>query len=148
MASAEPDADPAVLAARELVVVLGRLRRRLREMRDDGGLSPSQTSVLSRLDKQGPATASALAAEERVRPQSMAATVAALVELGLIERAPDPTDGRRQVLSTTAEGRATLAHSREIHRDWLVAALREGLSEAELRTVTEAMELVERATLQ
>jgi DNA-binding MarR family transcriptional regulator len=139
--------DQAAVAARELVVVLSRLRRRLREMRDDDGLSPSQTSVLSRLEKDGPATASELAGAERVRPQSMAATVSVLIELGLVRRDPDPNDGRRQVLSVSADGRARVAHTRRVREEWLVAALRSTLSDDELRTVVEALALVDRATL-
>ena len=66
--------DDSVRAARELRVVVGRLRRRLREVSATGDLTPSQTSVLSRLGQDGAASASDLAAAERVRPQSMAAS--------------------------------------------------------------------------
>src|SRR4051812_37010130 len=96
----------ATRAAGEVRTVYSRLRRRLREVADLGDLTPSQTSVLSRLAKDGPATASVLATLERIRPQSMAATLAAIAERGLIERTPDPTDGRRQQISLTDEGRA------------------------------------------
>ncbi|MFD0520730.1 MarR family winged helix-turn-helix transcriptional regulator [Paractinoplanes durhamensis] len=75
-------------AASEVRTVYSRLRRRLREVADLGDLTPSQTSVLSRLSKDGPATASMLATLERIRPQSMAALVAALAERGLIDRTP------------------------------------------------------------
>jgi len=50
--------EPAAVAARELRVVFGRLRRRLREVSGESELTPSQASVLSRLDKDGAATAS------------------------------------------------------------------------------------------
>jgi len=76
-------APSAVRAAREVRVVVGRLRRRFKETYDNGDLTPSQISLLSRLDKDGAATASALAAAERVRPQSVAATLSALDERGL-----------------------------------------------------------------
>ena len=69
--------ESAVRAAHDVVTVLSRLRRRLKELAPGDGLTPSQTSVLSRLDKEGPASASALASAERVRPQSIAATLAA-----------------------------------------------------------------------
>lgn len=68
--------DSAVYAAREIRVVFSRIRRRLKDASDNRELTPSQTSVLSRLSKEGPASMSALAAAERVRPQSMAATLA------------------------------------------------------------------------
>ena len=85
----------AARAARDLRVVLGRLVRRLREVYDTGALTPSQMSVLSRLEKQGPASASDLATAEGVRPQSVATIIAALDGHGLVHRTPDPHDGRR-----------------------------------------------------
>ncbi|GAA3207921.1 hypothetical protein GCM10020256_04010 [Streptomyces thermocoprophilus] len=47
-------------------------------------------SALTLIGKHGAATASALASAEGVRPQSMATTLAALRQQGLIERGPDP----------------------------------------------------------
>jgi DNA-binding transcriptional LysR family regulator len=52
----------AIKVAGEPRAVVSRLRRRFREVADVGDLPPSQTSVLSRLSKSGPATASELAA--------------------------------------------------------------------------------------
>lgn len=94
--STEDVSGSAARAARDLRVVFSRLRRRLREVYDTRQLTPSQTSVLSRLGKDGDASTSDLAAAERVRPQSMAATLGALDERGLITRRPDPGDGRRR----------------------------------------------------
>ena len=70
-------AGSASRAAHDIRVTFSRLRRRLRDVAELDGLTPSQTSVLSRLAKDGDATASTLAAAERVRPQSMAATLTA-----------------------------------------------------------------------
>ncbi|MEV7970775.1 MarR family transcriptional regulator [Sphaerisporangium sp. NPDC088356] len=50
-------------------------------------------------------TASELASAEGVRHRSMTATVASLIALGLVERRPDPDDGRRLLIGLTAEGR-------------------------------------------
>ena len=71
--------EPATLAS-DLRVVIGQLIRRLRAERRD--LSLAQVTVLGRLDRLGPAGVSDLAAGERVRPQSMASTVAALLTAG------------------------------------------------------------------
>ena len=76
-----------VKGASELRLVLGQLVRRLRA---EYAFPVAQASVLSRLDREGPQTASALATAERVRPQSMAQTLAELETAGLIERRPDP----------------------------------------------------------
>src|SRR5438270_8686538 len=78
-------------AASELRLVLGQLVRRLRA---EYTFPVAQASVLSRLDREGAQTTSALAAAERVRPQSMAQTLTELEATGLIERRPDPADRR------------------------------------------------------
>ena len=136
----------AVRGARDLRVVLSRLRRRLREVYDRRELTPSQTSVLSRLGKEGAVSASELAAAERVRPQSVAATLAALEERELIRRDSDPDDGRRQLVSLSASGREFLDDTRRAGEEWLVRALQERFTDAERRTIIEAMDLLDRLT--
>ncbi|MFE4518632.1 MarR family winged helix-turn-helix transcriptional regulator [Kitasatospora sp. NPDC056783] len=137
--------DTAALAARELRAVYSRLRRTLREA--SGGasdLTPSQTAVLSRLINDGPASASGLATAERVRPQSMAATVAALEQQGLVGRRPDPDDGRRQVVSLTETGLAYVADRRQARQGWLTQAMADRYTEAERATVLAALALIDR----
>jgi len=68
-----------------------------------------ESSALTRLDRGGPATASALAKLEQISPQSMGATLGALEARGLVERRPDPADGRKSLLTVTAAGRGLLA---------------------------------------
>jgi DNA-binding MarR family transcriptional regulator len=136
--------ESAARAAREVRVVFSRLRRRLRETYDTDDLTPSQTSVLSRLDKEGDRSASDLAAVEGIRHQSIAATVAVLVARGLVARRPDPTDGRRQLVSVTDAGRAFLADRRRAGEEWLTRALEDQLTEAERQQVLVAVALLER----
>ena len=134
----------AVRAAHEVRTVIGRLRRRLKETYDTEGLTPSQTSALSRLSKDGPASTSELAAAERVRHQSMAATVAVLDERGLVERRPDPADGRRQLLSVSPTGRAFLEDKRRASVEWLARSLQEHYTESERQALLEALGLLDR----
>lgn len=137
----------AVAAARDIRVVFSRLRRRLKDIATDG-LTPSQTAVLTRLWKEGPSTASALAGAEGVRPQSMATILAALGQRGLIERKPDPNDGRRQVVSLTPAGKRRAESGRRAREEWLARAIQERYTEAERRVIVDALSLLERLTEQ
>ena len=136
--------ESAVHAARELRVVISRLRRRLREVAATQDLSPSQTSVLTLLYKEGERTASALAAAERVRPQSMATTLAALGQQGLIRRSADPQDGRRQLITLTDKGRERAEGDSQARAEWLARAMNERYDETERQTMIEAMALMDR----
>ncbi|MFG2813278.1 MarR family winged helix-turn-helix transcriptional regulator [Streptomyces sp. NPDC048410] len=134
----------AVRAAHEFRVVFSRLRRRMRESYDPGDLTPSQTSVLSRLDKDGEASVSELADAERVRHQSVAVTVSVLEGRGLVSRRPDPSDGRRQLVFVTDSGHAFLEDRRRAGEGWLTRALEDQCTEAERRTLLEAAAILDR----
>jgi DNA-binding MarR family transcriptional regulator len=108
--------------ASELRVVLGQLFRRLRT---EHRFPLHQGAVLGRLDREGPASVSDLAAAERVRPQSMAQTVGELESQGLVERRPDPGDRRRALVDLTAAGYETLEDDRRRRVGWLVSAIEE-----------------------
>jgi DNA-binding MarR family transcriptional regulator len=127
--------------AGELRVVLGQLMRRLRA---EHGFSLAQGSVLGRLDRDGPATVSDLAAAERIRPQSMAQTVTDLESDGLVARSPDPTDGRRILVALTDAGRATLAADRLKREGWLAGSIDEELSDEEQHLLANAVPLMRR----
>ncbi|WP_371597744.1 MarR family winged helix-turn-helix transcriptional regulator [Streptomyces sp. NBC_00564] len=138
----------AARAALDLRVAFSRLRRRIREVSETDDLTPSQVSALTLVSKSGAATASALAAAEGVRPQSMATTLAALDEQGLIERSPDPNDGRRQLVTLTDAGRERVEGTRQAREEWLARAFQDRCTEAERQTVVEAMAVLERLTRQ
>ncbi len=116
--------------AAELRAALGVLYRRLRQTREVGDLSLSESTALSRLDRQGPITAAELARLEQVSPQSIGTTLQSLETRGLIQRAPDPGDGRRMILSLTGGGEETLRSKRTARTEQLTRAL-ETLSEQE-----------------
>ena len=130
-------------SASELRIVLGQLIRRLRA---EHTFSISQGVVLARLDREGPQTTSALAAAERVRPQSMAQTVAELQAAGLVSRTPDPTDGRRVLIELTANGRETLGADRRRREGWLAEAMAAELTPEEQETLIRAVPLLRRLT--
>ncbi|MEU9397215.1 MarR family transcriptional regulator [Streptomyces sp. NPDC048324] len=136
----------AARAARDLRVVLSRLRRRIREVAEDDELTPSQVSALTLVAKHGAATASALATAEGVRPQSMATTLAALDRHGLIRRNPDPADGRRQLVTLTEDGHRRVQGDRQAREEWLARALQDRFTEGERQTLLEGLALLERLT--
>jgi DNA-binding MarR family transcriptional regulator len=107
-------------------------------------LTPSQSSVLNRLHRDGPAIQADLAAVEQVRQQSMAATLAALVELGYVERAPDPADRRRTLITLSALGERTARGVAEHRDEWLADSLAGEFTDAERRTLAEALPLLQR----
>jgi len=135
--------EQAARAAFDTRVAVGRLVRRFRSLAVEGDLSTGQASVLVRLDKEGPASASELAAAERVRPQSMATIVLALEEAGLVERHRDPDDGRRQLVTLTERGRERRMDVRRAKEAWLAQTLQERCTDEELRKVIEVMEIVD-----
>ncbi|MFD4552790.1 MarR family winged helix-turn-helix transcriptional regulator [Streptomyces sp. NPDC058469] len=140
--------DSAARSARDLRVVFSRLRRRIREVATDEDLTPSQESALTLVGKHGAATASALASAEGVRPQSMAATLAALDQHGLIRRSPDPEDGRRQLVTLTETGRERIEDNRQVREEWLARAFEDRYTETERRTILDALTLMERLSEQ
>jgi len=116
----------------------------LRQGHVPGDLTLSEASVLSCLDRRGPATPSELAAEERVRPQAMCATLAGLERRELVARAGDPTDGRRVLMSVTDGGRQLLVDRRGVKAARLARALAAGFTEDEQRRIADATPLLER----
>jgi DNA-binding MarR family transcriptional regulator len=143
MEDAEPVRDVTEVAA-ALRVAIGLLVRRLRQTQPEGELTLAETSALSRLDRGGPATSSDLARQDRISPQSMGATLAALEQRGLIERHRDPEDGRRIVLSISAAGRRVISDRRGARTEQIAAALHTGFTDGELGQLLAVVPLLER----
>jgi DNA-binding MarR family transcriptional regulator len=132
--------DPALLAS-DLRLALGQLVRRLRI---EHRLSLSHASVLARLDLDGTRHISSLASLEGVRPQSMAQTIAELEAEGLVQRRPDPTDGRRFLIDMTAKGRKSLESDRQRRQGWLTAAILAEFDREEREHLMDAVLLLRR----
>jgi DNA-binding MarR family transcriptional regulator len=142
-ATADTTADTTTVAA-ALRVSIGLLVRRLRQIPVEGELTLSETSALARLDRGGPTTPGALAKQEQISPQSMGATLGALEDRGLIERAPDPADGRRAVMSITDGGRQLLRSRRTAKVQQLSRALSTEFTPGELDQLAAITPLLER----
>ncbi|ARJ07149.1 hypothetical protein B5808_02195 [Cnuibacter physcomitrellae] len=94
--------------------------------------------MLSRLDEQGPATASELAAAEQVSAQAAAVALRELEDRGFVSRTSDPDDRRRVRVSLTDAGRNRLQEERARGTRWLDGALRDRLDDAD-RAALEAV---------
>lgn len=143
MPTATTSPDTAALAAR-LRLAVTRLARKLRREAEPG-ITPSMLAALSSVARQGPLTMSELCAVEQVQPPSMTRIVAALVDVGLVTRESDPSDGRVAWVNATPEGRRLLDRSRGRKEAYLAKALRD-LDAHELETLDEAAAILERLT--
>jgi len=139
--SKDPDAGDVAAALR---VSIGLLLRRLRQVPAEGELTLPESSALARLDRGGPTTATVLARLEQISPQSMGATLSALEERGLVERRPDPGDGRRAVISLTGAGLQALRNKRNARTQQMAQALSAGFTPSELSQLMAAAPLLER----
>ncbi|MGI5466702.1 MarR family winged helix-turn-helix transcriptional regulator [Streptomyces sp. CA-132043] len=145
--SENPSLSPSAFqASREVRAVISRLRRRILNASETEDLTLSQATVLARLSDKAGVTASELAATEGVRHQSMTATVASLAARGLVERSPDPDDGRRLLIALTAEGQRRVAEGRQARTEWLAGQLQDKCTEEERRAVIATMAVLERLT--
>ncbi|MEV5142505.1 MarR family transcriptional regulator, partial [Streptomyces syringium] len=97
-----PTSEAAAIAA-ELRTAMGKLTRRVKH---EDSIPLGQAAVLGALDRNGAMTTSDLAADQRVRPQSMARAVGLLMEQDLITRRAHPTDGRKSLVELSDAGRA------------------------------------------
>ena len=110
-------------AVNEFTQTIGLLVRRVRAAAASHELSLTESAVMARLAKDGPATTANLARAEGMKPQSMGATVAALEELGMVERRPHPTDGRQVNIELTVKGAEVRQRARDAKRTRLLQAV-------------------------
>jgi DNA-binding MarR family transcriptional regulator len=130
-------------ATTDLIQSIGLLVRRVRAAAASHELSLTESSVLRRLEIEGPATTADLARAESVKPQSMGATIAALDERGFVERKPHPTDGRQFNIAITAKGLAIRNSARTAKRHWLAEAIAE-LDDDDRETLRRASAIIQR----
>jgi DNA-binding MarR family transcriptional regulator len=140
------DADAATVA-HDLRLAVGRLARRLRQLyaaRHGDQLTFPELAIISRLHRDGPATASQLANGERVTAQAIGAAIGALHQRGLVERTPDPHDRRKTIISLTDPGRSAFTVRQQTVIDHMVQAVASGYTAAERRRLAAAAPLLER----
>ena len=133
------------VAVEDFALALRLLVRRIRadappELRE---FSWTQKAVLSRLEKDGPATSADLARAEGVKPQSMGTALALLEKMGLVERKAHPTDGRQINIKLTTKGIALRKNTKEATHGWLSQAIAK-LDRQEQTMLFKAGELIKR----
>ena len=98
---------------RQITLALGKLNAYLRgaawQAAWGGGLTPTQAEILTHLARRGPARNTDLAGVLGVTAATLSASARALVDKGLVARAPDPGDARVRRLSLTQAGAAAVA---------------------------------------
>jgi DNA-binding MarR family transcriptional regulator len=138
------DTSLAASAAR-LRLAIVRTARRLRQEAAGaaGALTPTAAAALASVERHGPLTPSELAEVERVKRPTATRTLRVLGEAGLVERTPDPEDGRSSLLSVTAAGRERLRRLRGRKNAYLARRMRE-LPASDVAALQRAAEILER----
>jgi DNA-binding MarR family transcriptional regulator len=138
----ERDSDAA--DARRLRASFARLQRRLRVERGETGLGTSRYGALACLFRKGPMSATELATEERLQPQSLTRVLAALEQQHLILRQVDETDRRRSRIEITPLGVDRLRSAVARQETWLADTLRAQLTPVERDMLLLAVRLLDR----
>ena len=122
--SGSGDGLDAIEEATGLRVAMVRIQRQLRD-RSGSDITPSQSSALARIEQHGPLRLGALAELEGTTAATTSRVIDSLADRDLIERVPDPLDGRASLVQLSPEGGA-LVHELRAH---YTEALRHALSQ-------------------
>jgi DNA-binding MarR family transcriptional regulator len=135
---------PLTDAAAQLRLGIVRTARRLRQeaAAEATGLTPTSTSALATIERHGPLTPSELAKLERVQRPTVTRTLGCLEREALIERTPDPADGRSSLVAVNAAGRERLRRLRGRKNAYLAKRMRD-LPAADVETLERAAAILE-----
>ena len=114
----------------------------IRQLMDRSELSNTASDVLHRIETEGPARLTSLAAAVSVSQPSMTQLVQRLERQGIVRRTRDPNDGRGCLVSITDAGRALVRERRRRLRQRL-AELLMTLSANDLATLELACHVLE-----
>ncbi|HEY6730566.1 MAG TPA: MarR family transcriptional regulator [Solirubrobacterales bacterium] len=131
--------------AAHLRIAIVRTARRLRQeaAAETSGLTPTSVAALATIERHGPMTPSEIAKVERVKRPTITRTLGCLEREGLIDRAPDPADGRSSLVSVNGAGRERLRRLRGRKNAYLARRMRD-LSAEEVETLERAAEILDR----
>jgi DNA-binding MarR family transcriptional regulator len=143
--------DPPLAAPTDAVAVAGRLRQtvfrmaRLLRQQDDSGHAPALLTALAVVDREGPLTLGALAAQEQVSPPTITKVVDTLEQRGFVARIRDEHDRRVWRVKATTRGKRALESSRNRRTEWLATQLR-GVSDQDRARIMAALDVLEQFT--
>jgi DNA-binding MarR family transcriptional regulator len=131
-------------SAAQLRMGIVRTARRLRQeaAEEASGLTPTSTSALATIERHGPLTPSELAALERVKRPTVTRTLGCLEREGLVDRTPDPADGRSSLVSVNGAGRERLRRLRGRKNAYLARRMRD-MPAADIAALERAAEILE-----
>ncbi|MGN6328778.1 MAG: MarR family winged helix-turn-helix transcriptional regulator [Rhodanobacter sp.] len=136
-----PSSD-AMALAEELRRSIGTFVRAIRQKTATGRSAPSET--LGLLEREGAMSVAALAQRRSVTHQSMRVVVAQLMATGMVDRNPDPGDGRSWLVSLSDAGRAQLLRDRDVRAARIGQLLDATLTAAEQKRLRASVELLDR----
>ena len=142
---AHPPSDPAAGGAESaslesaLLSVTRGLRRGWADAIAHTGLAPHQARALRTIAGEGPLRPGLLAERLRVAPRSVTEVVDALVEAGLVEREPDPSDRRASILRLTGAGEELVHEITTLRRAHTSTVFDEVLSAKEQATLADLL---------
>jgi DNA-binding MarR family transcriptional regulator len=141
----EPKEASLTDTASMLRMALVRTARRLRQeaATETSGLTPTSVAALATIERHGPLTPSELAEIEHVKRPTMTRTLGCLEREGLVDRTPDPADGRSSLVAVNAAGRERLRRLRGRKNAYLARRMRE-LSAEDVETLERAAEILDR----
>jgi DNA-binding MarR family transcriptional regulator len=128
--------------ASRLRMAITRTARRLRQSASSD-LGMSATAALASIERLGPLTPSELAEIEGIQRPTVTRILARLEEQDLVDRAPDPEDGRCSLISATTSGKLLLRQLRRRKDAYLVQRLRD-LPDRDAATLRRAAAILER----
>jgi DNA-binding MarR family transcriptional regulator len=126
--------------AAHLRLAIARTARRLRQ--NAMGLTPTGMAALATIERCGPMTPSELADVERVKRPTATRILARFEGLGLIERTPDPSDGRSSLVALTKLGQETLDQARS-RKDAILAEKMADLPAEDIKTLERAAQILD-----
>lgn len=136
--------DPTLDALRRVEHEVATLMRRARRAVADRArlvhpdLQPVGYLVLVQVDEDGPVRGSAVCETLQLDKGAVSRTLQHLIELGLVDRTPDPDDGRATLVSVSAEGRRRV-RGVDAERREMLARRFDGWDERDLEGVADAL---------